>query len=321
MRTRRYFLDLNDVQFKQVKLPLKKKLGRLSLWLAGTVALTVIYATLFHSFFGSPKEKMLNQQVENMKLQYKLANRELNNSSKVIESLRMSDEIRYRPILGMDSVSLLIRNPGFGGVDRYRTLNGYVYSDMMKSVRERIDEMKNMVSVQQSSFEAIEEKRVEWERMYEYLPMISPVDVTIRLGDGVRYREVHPVLGTPQWHYGQDFSAPYGTEVYATGNGKVIDAGWNSGGFGNHVVIDHGYGYQSTYGHLSSIKVSVGMDIKRGDLLGLSGSTGTSSGPHLHYQIDLYGNHQNPLNFFNNDLTEDEYFEMIRMLTSSMKLK
>jgi len=192
---------------------------------------------------------------------------------------------------------------------------------MMKSVRERIDEMKNMVSVQQSSFEAIEERRIEWERMYEYLPMISPVDVTIKLGDGIRYREVHPVLGTPQWHYGQDFSAPYGTEVYATGNGKVIAAGWNSGGFGNHVVIDHGYGYQSTYGHLSSIKVSVGMDIKRGDLLGLSGSTGTSSGPHLHYQIDLYGNHQNPLNFFNNDLTEDEYFEMIRMLTSSMKLK
>jgi hypothetical protein len=321
MRTRRYFLDLNDVQFKQVKLPLKKRLGRLSLWFAGTVAVTVIYAILFHNFFGSPKEKMLNQQVENIKLQYKLANRELNNSAKIIESLRMSDEIRYRPILGMDSVSMSIRNPGFGGVDRYRSLNGYVYSDMMKSVRERIDEMKNMVSVQQSSFEAIEEKRIEWERMYEYLPMISPVDVTIRLGDGIKYREVHPVLGTPQWHYGQDFSAPYGTEVYATGNGKVIAAGWNSGGFGNHVVIDHGYGYQSTYGHLSSIKVSVGMDVKRGDLLGLSGSSGTSSGPHLHYQIDLYGNHQNPLNFFNNDLTEDEYFEMIRMLTSSMKLK
>ena len=113
-----------------------------------------------------------------------------------------------------------------------------MHSDIMKSTRERIDAMKNMVSVQQSSFEAIEEKRVEWKRMYDYLPMISPVDVSIRLGDGVKFREVHPVLGRPQWHHGQDFSTPYGTEVYATGNGKVIAAGWNSGGFGNHVVID-----------------------------------------------------------------------------------
>lgn len=321
MRTRRYFLDLNDVQFKQVKLPFKKKLGRLSLWFAGTVAVSVFYVFLFHHFFGSPKEKMLNQQVENMKLQYKLASRELDNSGKIIESLRMSDEIRYRPMLEMDSVPQSIRNPGFGGVDRYRSLNGFMYSDMMKSVRERIDAMKNMVSVQQTSFEAIEEKRIEWERMCDYLPMISPVDVSIRRGDGVKFREVHPVLGTPQWHHGQDFSAPYGTEIYATGNGKVIAAGWNSGGFGNYVVIDHGYGYQSTYGHLSSIKVSSGMNVTRGDLIGLSGSSGTSSGPHLHYQIDLYGHHQNPLNFFNDDLTEEEYFEMIRMLTSSMKLR
>ncbi|HPY67358.1 MAG TPA: M23 family metallopeptidase [Bacteroidales bacterium] len=321
MRTRKYFLDLNDVQFKQIRLPLRKKLGRLSVWFAITVVVSAFYVFLFHQFFGSPKEKMLGRQLENMKLQYNLADRELDQLGDIIEGLRMSDEIRYRPILEMDSVPKSIRNPGFGGIDRYRSLNGYMHSDIMKSTRERIDAMKNMVSVQQSSFEAIEEKRVEWKRMYDYLPMISPVDVSIRLGDGIKFREVHPVLGKPQWHHGQDFSAPYGTEVYATGNGKVIAAGWNTGGFGNYVVIDHGYGYQSTYGHLSSIKVSSGMNVRRGDLIGLSGSSGISSGPHLHYQIDLYGHHQNPLNFFNDDLTEEEYFEMIRMLTSSMKLK
>jgi len=131
--------------------------------------------------------------------------------------------------------------------------------------------------------------------MYDYLPLICPVTVTVRRGDGLKFREVHPVLGTPQWHHGQDFSTPYGTEVYATGNGKVIRAGWNIGGHGNYVEIDHGYGYHSSYSHLSKIKVSTGMDVKRGDLIGLSGSSGVSSGPHLHYQIMLYGHYQNPL--------------------------
>jgi len=291
------------------------------IWFTATVLITVFYATLFQNFFGSPKEKMLNQQIENMKLQYTLASRELDNSSSIIKSLKMSDDIRYRPILEMDSIPGSFRNPGFGGVDRFRNLEGYYNTNLMKSMRVRIEEMKNMVRVQDASFKAIDAKRAEWERMYEYLPMISPVDVTIRRGDGLKFREVHPVLGTPQWHHGQDFNTPYGTEIYATGNGKVIEAGWNSGGFGNHVVIDHGYGYQSTYGHLSSIKVSKGMDVRRGDMIGLSGSSGTSSGPHLHYQIDQYGHHQNALYFFNDDLTEDEYFEMIQMLTSSTKFR
>jgi murein DD-endopeptidase MepM/ murein hydrolase activator NlpD len=238
-----------------------------------------------------------------------------------MNSLRMSDEVRYRPVFEMDSLPGSFRNPGFGGIDRLRYLNGYLNSDIMKSTRTRIEELKNMINVQDVSFKAIEERRIEWERMYEYLPMISPVDVTIKLGDGLKFREVHPVTGNPQWHYGQDFNAPYGTDVYATGAGKVIEAGWNSGGFGNYVRIDHGYGYQTIYGHLSSIKVTKGMNVKRGDLIGLTGSSGTSSGPHLHYQIDQYGQHKNPLYYFNDDLTEEEYFDMIRMLTSSTKFR
>jgi murein DD-endopeptidase MepM/ murein hydrolase activator NlpD len=152
--------------------------------------------------------------------------------------------------------------------------------------------------------------------MQEFLPKICPVDPAITRGDGLEWRDVHPVLGTAQWHFGQDFNSPYGSEVYATGNGTVTVAGWSSNGFGNYVMIDHGYGYQSIYGHLSKINVSVGLSVKRGDLLGLSGNSGTSSGPHLHYQIDLNGNHTNPLDFFSDDLTPDEYREMILILSS-----
>ena len=317
MTNRKYFLDLNDLQYKQVRLPWKKKLLRLFLWLAGTVTVTMIYASIFGSIFGSPKEKMLNQQVDNLKLQYTITGKQIDHNYKILESLKMSDEVRYRPILEMDSIPWSIRNPGFGGVDRFREMNGYFNSGLMKSTRMRIEEMRNMITVQEESFKSIEEKEAEWERMLEYVPWICPVRVDIRKGDGLKFREIHPVLGTPQWHHGQDFTAPYGTDVYATGAGRVIEAGWNSGGYGNYVVIDHGYyGYQSLYAHLSSISVSKGLNVKRGDKIGLSGNTGTSSGPHLHYEINQYGQHKNPLAFFNDDLTVAEYFEMIQKLTS-----
>jgi len=321
MSNRKYFLDRNDLQYKQVKLPWGKRLLRLLFWFAVTIAVTLVYSAIFENIFGSPKEQMLNQQIDNLKFQYTLAQRELDDALSMVNSLRMSDEVRYRPILEMDSLPESFRNPGFGGVDRFRDLNGYFNSNLMKSTRTRIEELKNMINVQDESFRAIEEKRSEWERMYEYLPMISPVDVALRLGDGLKFREVHPVHGNPQWHHGQDFETPYGTEVFATGSGTVIEAGWNSGGFGNHVRIDHGYGYQTIYGHLSSIRVSKGMNVKRGDLVGLTGSSGTSSGPHLHYQIDQYGQHLNPLYYFNNDLTREEYFDMIQLLTSSTKFR
>jgi murein DD-endopeptidase MepM/ murein hydrolase activator NlpD len=280
----------------------------------------LIYTVLFNGAFGSPKEKLLGQEIESLKLKYSLMGREIDNSVKILNDLALSDGNRYRPVLDMDSIPVSIRKMGTGGVNRYEELDGYYNSGLMISFRSKVDDIRNRTTIQSESFRAIEEKRNEWKREMEYLPMISPVNVIYRLGDGLKFREKHPVLGTPQWHHGQDFSTPYGTEVFATGSGKVISAGWK-GGLGNCIVIDHGYGYQSTYGHLSNFKVSDGLNVKRGDLIGITGSTGTSTGPHLHYQIDLYGQHKNPLYFFNDDLTEDEYFDMIQTLTSQSKLR
>jgi murein DD-endopeptidase MepM/ murein hydrolase activator NlpD len=239
---------------------------------------------------------------------------------KTLDDLELSDGNRYRPVLDMDSIPGSMRNMGSGGIERYEELDGYYNSGLMLTCLKKVAEIKNRATIQFESFKAIEDKKNEWKREMEYLPMISPVNVIYRLGDGMKFRDKHPVLGTPQWHHGQDFSTPYGTDVYATGSGKVIEAGRNSG-FGNCIVIDHGYGYRSTYGHLSNIRVTVGLNVKRGDLIGLSGSTGTSTGPHLHYQIDLFGQHKNPLYYFNDDLTEDEYFDMIQTLTAQSKFR
>jgi len=316
MQNRKYFLDLNDLQYKQIRLPWKKKLFRLFLWFAGTIAITVVYGMIFENIFGSPKEKMLNQQIENLVLQYKLTGMELDKSYEALNGLKMSDEIRYRPILEMDSIPQSVRNPGFGGVERFRNLNGYIHSDIMKSARVRIEEMKNMAVVQSESFVTIGDRSLEWKYEIDHSPAISPVDPVWPIGDVFRFRDKHPVLGIGKMHLGVDFMTPYGTKVYATGDGKVIRAGWNSSGFGNLVVIDHGNGLQSYYGHLSAIKVSEGMNIKRGDNLGLSGSTGLSSGPHLHYQINKLGSAVNAIYYFNDDLTEDQFREMIQAFGS-----
>jgi murein DD-endopeptidase MepM/ murein hydrolase activator NlpD len=320
MPDHKYFLDLSDLQFKKVKLPWKSKLVRFSLWFLGSVAVTLIYSVLFSSAFGSPEERVLNQEIENLKLKYSLVGREIDYSVKLIDNIELSDENRYRPVLDMDTIPQTFRSMGFGGVNRYEELEGYENSVMMINFRKKVEDLRNRTTIQYESFKEIDEVKDEWKREMEHLPLISPVNVIYRLGDGMKFREKHPVLGTPKWHHGQDISTPYGTEVFATGSGKVIEAGWN-GGYGNCIVIDHGYGYRSTYGHLSNIRVTRGMNVKRGDKLGLTGSSGTSSGPHLHYQIDLYGQHKNPLYFFNNDLTEDEYFEMIQTLSAQAKFK
>lgn len=320
MSGHKYFLDSSDLQYKQVRLPWKSRLIRLSLWFVGSITITLLYSVIFDNVFGSPEEQVLNQEIENLKLRYSLIGREIDQSIKEMDNLEMSDENRYRPVLDMDTVPQSFRNMGTGGVNKFDELEGYDNSLMMISFRKKVEDLRNRTTIQYESFRAIEETKDEWKREMEYLPMISPVNVIYRLGDGVKFREKHPVLGTPQWHHGQDISTPYGTEVFATGSGKVIEAGW-SGGFGNCIVIDHGYGYRSTYGHLSNIRVSTGMNVKRGDKIGLTGSTGTSSGPHLHYQIDLFGQYKNPLYYFNNDLSEDEYFEMIQTLTSQAKFR
>jgi murein DD-endopeptidase MepM/ murein hydrolase activator NlpD len=321
-RKRKYVLDLTDLQYKQVKLPFKAVLFRTLLGVGVSVLLAIFYGILFENLFGSPKEQLLNQQIDNMKLQISLVNRQLDNSVATINSFRQSDDKRYRPILDMDNIPDSYRQAGYGGVDRFSDLAGYQNSDVLIRVRSRIEDVKNLANVQKESFSAVAERAEEWKTEMEHQPVISPVDVKFRLGDGFHFREHHPVNGAARMHWGQDFPVPSGTNVYATGGGKVISAGWGgSNGFGNVIVIDHGFGLQSTYGHLSKIEVQVGQNVKRGDVIGLSGSTGLSSGPHLHYQIEQFGQHKNPVNFFNNDLSNEEYNEMIQAFESKSKFR
>jgi murein DD-endopeptidase MepM/ murein hydrolase activator NlpD len=321
MRNRKYILDPSDLQYKLVRLHWKQKLLRTFLWFAASLVVSVFYLTLFEKSFGSPKERKLSEDIEKMKLQYSLLDRRYENAFKTMDYLKLSDEERFRPILNMDSLPESFRKPGYGGVDRYRDLEGLSSSSLVISTHQKLDNLNNMANVQQESFNTINEKSIEQKTEMDHMPWMSPVNPKYGLGDRFGLRQIHPVLHIPRMHWGQDFSVPYGTNVYATGDGTIIESGWNSGGFGNCVVVDHGYGLQTTYGHLSEIRVAKGTNVKRGDLIGISGSTGLSNGPHLHYQIEKFGQHVNPIYYFNRDLTDEQFNEMIQAFASKSKFR
>ena len=292
-----------------------KSLFRFSIFFGISILLTVCYSFIFHRLIGYPNQEKLKQKVEEIKLNYSLLERKIDYSSAVIADIRSSDNYTYRSILDLQEIPADISEGGAGGTSRFSDLTGYINSDMMIAVRSKFENLRTETNIQYNSLTSLTEAADDWKDMWAHLPYIRPVNVTMRLGDGMKFREHHPVLGSPRWHFGQDFCCPIGTEVYATGAGTVYYAGNQNDGFGIKVVIDHGYGYRSIYGHLSQVTVKRGQKVKRGDFIGLSGTTGISSGPHLHYQIELYGSHVNPLLYFEDNLTENEYFEMLDYLT------
>lgn len=315
LKRNKYVFDTSDLRFLQHKRKWGEKLIRFSIFFGASILLTVCYGFIFHRLVGYPNQEKLKQKVEEIKLDYSLLERKIDYSSAVIADIRSSDNYTYRSILDLQEIPADISEGGAGGTSMFSDLTGYINSDMMIAVRSKFENLRTETNIQYNSLTSLTEAADDWKDMWAHLPYIRPVNVTMRLGDGMKFREHHPVLGSPRWHFGQDFCCPIGTEVYATGAGTVYYAGNQKDGFGIKVVIDHGYGYRSIYGHLSQVTVKRGQKVKRGDFIGLSGTTGISSGPHLHYQIELYGSHVNPLLYFEDNLTENEYFEMLDYLT------
>jgi|WetSurMetagenome_2_1015567.scaffolds.fasta_scaffold00219_14 murein DD-endopeptidase MepM/ murein hydrolase activator NlpD len=311
MPKKKYILDSTTLQFLQHKPAWTDKLIRVAAFFGVSILLTFFYVFVFNHLFGSPKEKILNERLGELKFQYSLLDRRIENNQKILADLRSTDNSSYRPVLDMPLIPESMEEVGSGGVDKYVNLSGFDYSDLMIGTDSKLEDLKTQTNIQYNSFNELTGKANDWKAMWDHLPYFRPVDMVQRVGDGFHYRDKHPVLGIGRWHFGQDFPCPIGTKVYATGGGKVIFAGSDGDGFGNKIIIDHGFGYKTIYGHLSRINVKPGDVVNRGDRIGLSGTTGISSGPHLHYQIELYGQPVNPLSYLSNELTEEEYFKIL----------
>ncbi len=207
-----------------------------------------------------------------------------------------------------------VREAGYGGVDRYNALRNMYNSDVIVDMTKRVDRLSKQLYIQSKSYDEVWDLLKNKANMLASIPAIQPVankDLKhVASGYGMR---MHPIYKTVKMHTGMDFTAPVGTEIYATGNGTVSKIEMNGRGYGHNIIINHGYGYETLYGHLSRIVVRLGQKVKRGDLIAYVGNSGSSTGPHLHYEVRKHGNPINPVNFYYNDLTPEEYEKVLEI--------
>jgi murein DD-endopeptidase MepM/ murein hydrolase activator NlpD len=298
---------------RNVRTLIKRTLGYLS---TGIVS-GIIFFFIFLQFFETPVTKRLKRENEQLLSQYNLMNKDIEKISIAMEDIQMRDDNIYRVIFEANPIPSSVRMAGFGGANRYTKLESMDNSELIISVAKKLDVLSKQVYVQSKSYDDVIKMALGKEKMLASIPSIMPVSnrdlKRTASGWGMR---MHPIYRIPRFHYGMDFTAPQGTDIFATGNGIVKEAGRDAG-YGNTIIIDHGYGYETMYGHLSRIMVKIGQTIKRGDIIGLVGSTGASVGPHLHYEISKNGQKVNPQNYYFQDLNPLEYEKMITISSNT----
>ncbi|MEY3398715.1 MAG: hypothetical protein RL220_1309 [Bacteroidota bacterium] len=272
-----------------------------------------IAVVLFISFFKDPETARLESEVEYLKDQIEDLNHELDTLEQFASLLQERDDNVYRTIFGAEPYPEHLRRPGVGGSDRYRDLKGYESSETVIETSKRISRLQRRLVAQGKSMEEVVELARESNEMLSSIPAIQPVsnkDLT-RIASGFGMR-IHPIYKLMKMHTGLDFTAPVGTEIYATGDGVIEAVDSKLSGYGHHVIIKHGYGYQTLYAHMSKVMVRPGEKVKRGQVIGLIGNTGQSTGPHLHYEVIKDGAQVNPAFYFYSDITAAQYEELLQ---------
>jgi murein DD-endopeptidase MepM/ murein hydrolase activator NlpD len=314
----KYQFDKRTLTYKKVTLSVQQVLWRVLSYVAAGAVFSAIVLVSFTAFFDSPKEKQLKREIAQLELQYKVMNDRMIQMNQVLAELQEKDDNIYRVIFEAEPIPRSMRDAGFGGVNRYQHLDAFTNTELIKETAMRLDRLTKKMVVQSRSFDDVIELAKGKAQLLASIPAIQPVsnDKLTRIASGFNYR-VHPIYKIMHFHTGIDFTAPTGTEIVATGDGKVSVVERESRGYGNHVVVNHGFGYETLYAHMSRFKVTVGQKVKRGDVIGYVGSTGTSTAPHLHYEVIKNGEKINPINFFFNDLSAEEYDKVVEMSSRS----
>jgi len=267
-----------------------------------------------YNFFDSPKEKRLKRALEESSYQFELLKQRTEQMEMVLNDIQERDNTIYRVIFEAEPIPASVRAAGYGGVDRYNALRNMYNSNVVVDMTKKVDRLSKQLYIQSKSYDEVWDLVKNKATMLASIPAIQPVankDLKhMASGYGMR---MHPIYKTVKMHTGMDFTAPVGTEIYATGNGTVSKIELNGRGYGNNIVVDHGYAYETLYGHCSRIIVRQGQKVKRGDLIGYVGNSGSSTGPHLHYEVRKHGDPINPVNFYYNDLTPEEYQKVLEI--------
>jgi len=317
MKKVKYYYNTNTLRYEKLVVPLRVKLLRILGFLATAIVTGLIIVAFAFRFLDSPKEKLLRMQYERSQQDFLSINGKVRDLEQRLKQLEKRDNDVYRTIFEANPVPDSARAKQLEMEKEIRLVSAMDENELAYSLSATLTSISNRISFQERSYREIEDMIKDKEKLLASTPAIQPVsnkDLN-RVASGFGYR-IDPVYKTVKFHAGLDFSAPQGTPIYATADGRVTTAGNKSNGFGNHVIINHGFGYETLYGHMVRVKVRNGQIVKRGEVIGWVGSTGKSTGPHLHYEVHKGGRNIDPIYFFYNDLTPEQYQQILKLAAS-----
>ncbi|MBX9808501.1 MAG: M23 family metallopeptidase [Flavobacteriaceae bacterium] len=312
----KYYYDSENLAYRKIITKTRKKIGVALLFLvaSGLFGFLSFVVLLNTPYFETPKNRLQAREIENLKLRYAILDKKMDEVDNVIGLIEERDNNLYRVYFNASEIPVDERKSGFKDVNRYKDLEGYDNSQLVTNTTKRIDVLRKELAIQSKSLDDILKMAKAKDKLLAAIPAIQPVrnENLKQMASGFGYR-TDPFTKARKMHEGMDFTAKIGTPIYATGDGVVERADNTASGFGNHIVINHGFGYETLYAHLSKYKCRTGQRIQRGDIIGYVGSTGRSEGPHLHYEVHKNGKVVNPLNFYYGNISAVEYVAIAQL--------
>jgi murein DD-endopeptidase MepM/ murein hydrolase activator NlpD len=312
----KYYYDSENLAYRKIKIKKRNKFGFVILFLLASALFgSLIFVVLLNTpYFDTPKDRLLIRENENLKLNYAVLDKKMDELDHVIQAIEDRDNNLYRTYFNTSPIPEEERKSGFSGENRYTDLQGYDNTKLVLNTTKRVDILRKELAIQSKSLDYILKLAKEKNKLLSAIPAIQPVrnENLKRMASGFGYR-TDPFTKARKMHEGMDFTAKVGTPIFATGHGIVAQADNRASGYGNHIVLRHGYGYETLYGHLSKYNVKAGQRVKRGDIIGYVGSTGRSEGPHLHYEVHKDGKVVNPLNFYYGNISAVEYVAISKL--------
>ena len=322
MKKIKYYFDTHTLRYEKLVTPFRVKLLRIFAFFATVIVTACIIVFIAFRYIDSPKTLMLKQENDELRYNYNVMQQKLNGLQQEMNELVSRDNDVYRSIFESSPIPDSARLKTMEQIKEVQLVSSLGENELVKSISSQLNRLALLTAYQEKSFNAIETMVKNKEKLMAAIPAIQPVsDKNLkRIASGFGTR-IDPVYKVPKFHAGLDFTAPVGTPIYATADGVVKEAGYNSGGYGNRVIINHGFGYETLYGHMYKIKARAGEKVLRGEVIGYVGSTGKSTGPHCHYEVHRNNAPVDPVYYFYNDLTPEQYDRLLKLaLTANQSL-
>lgn len=318
MKKIKYYYNTATLRYEKLETPLRVKLLRIFGFIATAFVTAAMISFIAFRFVGSPNEKLLRIQNERMRDKYKELSDQLKSIQQQMKELEKRDNNVYRSIFEASPIPDSVRAKELEKQIEVAAVESMDDNELVSSIDDVMKNLMSRITVEKNSYNEIDNLLKNKEQLLAHTPAIQPVsnkDLE-RIASGFGHR-IDPIYKTIKMHEGLDFTCPAGTPIYATADGTVTTAGNKGNGFGNHVIINHGYGYETLYGHMLKVKVKEGQKVKRGEVIGYVGSTGKSTGPHCHYEVHKNGQKIDPIYFFYNDLTPEQFDRLLKKAASS----